>query len=319
MSFSIPDQGEGLNAIQSILFQEYLDVLIAGVTGYECVISGGLVTAQGTPDMTVAVAKAGVLTNGVLKPAAAATKAISAADATNPRLDLIVVDSAGALQVRTGTAAAAPKPAARSANDVVLAVVYVPANASVIAATQITDLRILRGKGPLGIGKVTTPVTANTTNTIQTYFSLTIPDGMLLTGKIIDVVCGGTYLNNAAGSATWTLTIAYGGTTMFADATAATAADADRGAWSLRFNLVAASDSSQALSGLVSFQTPLAKGAPTNGIGDLAVVTHVAAPISGTAAVNSDSADRTLTVQWTMSVSDVNVETSMTFAEAAFR
>src|SRR3990170_6103785 len=116
---TLPDIGEGDSDLQAILFQEYLEVLVAGINGLDCVLSGLVVT--GGADMTPAVAKGSVLSNGVMFAVAAADVTIGTADATNPRLDLIVVTSAGALAVRAGTPAANPKPATRSANDVVIA------------------------------------------------------------------------------------------------------------------------------------------------------------------------------------------------------
>src|SRR3990167_793893 len=167
MSWTIPDKGEGDSDLQSILFQEYLDVLIAGLAGVDCVLSGCAIA--GGADMTPAVAKGAVLTNGVLFPVTAGDVTIPAADATNPRIDLIVVTSAGTKAVRQGTAAAAPKPPARTANDVVLGAVYVPANDTSIETTKITDMRIMRGGAtvaggaPIVVKKQTTPVVFNNT------------------------------------------------------------------------------------------------------------------------------------------------------------
>lgn len=146
MPFSLPDKGEGANDVQSILFQEYLDVLIAGLSGTDYVVNGCAVTAQGAPDMTVAVAVGFACSAGKFFTITAGNVTVTAADGTNPRLDLIVVNNAGTKAIRTGTPGANPKPAARSANDVVLAVVYVPAADTTIAANQITDLRIIRDK-----------------------------------------------------------------------------------------------------------------------------------------------------------------------------
>lgn len=323
MGWSIPDKGEGQNDLQSILFQEYLDVLVAGLLGSECVLSGLAVTAQGSPDMTVAVAKGSVISQGTLfAVAASASVAIGAADATNPRLDLVVVNSAGAIAVRAGTAAAAPKPPARTAGDVALAVVYVPATDTTVSTDQITDLRVIRGGAAAGGGapftlkKVTTPVVVNTTNVIQTLFSLTVPDGLLVAGQAIRVVCGGTYLNNSGGTAAWTWTISFGGVTIFADATAATASDADRGAWRIEFELVCQASTDLILTGIVMMQTPGAKTAAATGIGDLAVVTHVNAPIAGVSTVNTDTGNNDLLVRVTHAVSNAAVETALELAYA---
>ena len=307
MAFTLPDQAEGDNDIQSILFQEDLEILVAGVNGIDCVLSGLAVT--GGADMTPAVAKGAVLSNGVMYAVAAADVTIGAAHATLPRIDLIVIDSTGAKQVRAGTAASAPKPPARTANDVVIAQVYVPALDTAIATTQCIDRRVFRTQGPVLIAKSTTAAATNTLATIFTILTQSIPSGLFLSGKIIRVRIWGNYLSNS-GAPTWTFTISYGGTTMFADATGATTADTDRGAWSIEFDLIAQGNSDQSLNGWIYFQTPGAKTAPTSGTaGDLAVVTSVMTPINGAAAIDSDAADRTLLVQGTMSVSNASVET----------
>ena len=307
MAFTLPDQAEGDNDIQSILFQEDLEILVAGVNGIDCVLSGLAVT--GGADMTPAVAKGAVLSNGVMYAVAAADVTIGAAHATLPRIDLIVIDSTGAKQVRAGTAASAPKPPARTANDVVIAQVYVPALDTAIATTQCIDRRVFRTQGPVLIAKSTTAAATNTLATIFTILTQSIPSGLFLSGKIIRVRIWGNYLSNS-GAPTWTFTISYGGTTMFADATGATTADTDRGAWCIEFDLIAQSNTDQSLNGWILFQTPGAKTAPTSGTaGDLAVLTSPITNINGAAAVDSDAADRTLLVQGTMSVSNASVET----------
>jgi hypothetical protein len=313
------DKGVGVNDIQSVMFQTYWDALKAAINGIDCVLSGGVCSAQGTPDMTIAVAKAGVLTNGVLKAVAAGNATIGAADATNPRLDLVVINSAGAIATRAGTAAANPKPPARTANDVVLAVVYVPANDTTMGETQIIDARFLRTQGPITIAKVTSPVTFNTTLAIQTLLSVLFPSGLFLSGKVARVRCGGTFLFNS-GTPTLTFTIAYGGTTLFADVSIAGAVDADRGAWRIEFDLIAQANNDQALNGYITFSPVIAQRiAATTGVGDMllsatAANANLQTPINGAAAVDSDAADRTLTVQQTMSVSNIADEVLMEYA-----
>jgi hypothetical protein len=66
---------------------------------------------------------------------------IAAADATNPRRDIVVVTAAGALRVYTGTPANSPTDPALSAGDVPLARVAVAANAVSVVNGNITDLR----------------------------------------------------------------------------------------------------------------------------------------------------------------------------------
>lgn len=313
MAWTIPDKGEGVNDLQSVLFQEYLDALVAGINGVDCVLSGLVVT--GAASMTPSVAKGAVLSNGTLFAIAANTVTIGTSDPTNPRLDLIVVTSAGALAVRAGTASATPKPPAKTANDVVVAVVYVPAAATTIPTANITDMRVLRTQGPIVLKKTTTPVVINTNATIQTYFTITLPSGLFLAGKILRIQCGGTMLLNS-GTPTVTLTIAYGGTTMFADVSVAATADVDRLAWFLDLYLTAQANNDQALVGNVEYSPIAAKTAPTTGVGDIALTASSGSPISGAAAVDSDAGDRTFTVQWTMNVSNVSDEIAMEFGVA---
>ena len=245
---------------------------------------------------------------------AASTFTVGTADATNPRIDLLVIDSSGAKQTRAGTAAANPKPPVRTANDVVLAAVYVPANDTTIATSQLTDLRVIRDRN-ITLYRKTSTTTFNTNNTIQTYVTLTCPSGMLTTGSVLRVRAGGNFLSNS-GTGTWTLTISYGGTTMYAGVSAATAADTDRKAWFVEFDLTHSASNAQTLTGHVQFGTPGTYTQATTGYGNLGLETSNTQPIAsaGATAVDSDAADRTLVISWTMSVSNAAVETVCNFA-----
>lgn len=312
MSWTIPDQGEASD-LQSIVFQEYLDVLVAGVCRVDCVLAGCAVTAQASPDMTVAVAKGAVLANKVLKGVSAGNVTIGAADGTNPRLDLVVVDSSGAKQCRAGTAAANPKPPARTANDVVLAVVYVPAADTTIGANQITDLRMLIESGPIMLYKTTTAETTNTAATVELLnkanSGVTIPNGLFLAGRILRVRLGGNMLLNS-GTGTNSVAIRYGGTTMYSDTSAAQVADADRGAWWIDFDLVAQGNADQSLNGHFQYTDwQIARTAPGTGIGDMfggTGTTEGPTAFSGAAAVDSDAADRLLSVLLTFASNAAN-------------
>ena len=127
MAFTIPDQGEGDSNLQSIFWQEEMEVLVAGISGRDSVLFG-LGTNNGV-NMNIVVSVGAVLSNGTMFAVPANNVALTAADATNPRLDLVVVNSSGAVAARSGTAAAfvegvsAPKPPNRTANDVVIAMV----------------------------------------------------------------------------------------------------------------------------------------------------------------------------------------------------
>jgi hypothetical protein len=308
MAFALPDKGSGANDVQSIVFSEYLEALWAGIEGIDCVLVGCAVTAQGSPDMTVAVSKGAVLSNGTMRAVAAGNVTITAADATNPRLDLVVVDSSGTKAARAGTAAANPAPPARTANDVVLAVVYVPANDTTISTNQISDLRVMRTQGPICIYKTTTAETTNTTAAAiealnKANSGVTIPDGLFLAGRVLRVRMGGNMLLNS-GTPTVRVVIAYGGTTMFSDISAASTLDADRNAWFLNFDIVAQGNADQSLNGYLGMGIIAAKTAPTTGIGDAWSTAENIGPVSGAAAVDSNAANRLLSVQITFSVSN---------------
>jgi len=306
MGWTVPDKGEGDNNLQSILFQEYLDVLVAGINGLDCVLSGCAIT--GGADMTPAVAKGAVLSNGTLFAVTAGDVTIGTADATNPRIDLIVVDNAGTKAVRAGTAAANPKPPARSANDVVLAAVYVPANDTSIETTKCVDMRVPAPRVSL-IHKVTTARTINNSSAANSIWATppVLPSGLFLAGKVLEVEAGGNMLVNS-GTPTLRLEILYGGSTMFSFITAASVADADRSAWYLRFCLVAQGNSDQSMAGHFELNDLVAaRPTPTTGIGNFQTNTATAegpCAISGAAAVDSDAANTTLDARFTFSVAN---------------
>ena len=62
--WTIPDKNEGDSNIQSVLFQEYLDVLAAGLAGIDCVLSGLAVTSNS--NMVPSIAKGAVLCNKIM-------------------------------------------------------------------------------------------------------------------------------------------------------------------------------------------------------------------------------------------------------------
>lgn len=119
--------------------RDFRDILgaIGEMTG---VVTGCDVTAQVTPDMTVAVASGEVVVGGTVVTVASGNVTISAADGTNPRTDYICVDSAGTKTAVAGTPAAYPAhPSA--GGKVVLAAITVPAGDTDVDPNQITDKR----------------------------------------------------------------------------------------------------------------------------------------------------------------------------------
>lgn len=310
MPFTIPDKGEGDSNIQSTLFQEHIEILVEGINGKNCVLSGLAIT--GGADMTPAVAKGAVLSNGTLFAVAAADVTIGTADATNPRIDLIVVNSSGALAVRAGTAAANPKPPARTANDVVIGAVYVPASDTSIGSSQITDMRVMREQGPICIYKQTTALTQNNSSSAIHMLNnagsgLTIPNGLFLAGRVLRVKLWGNALINS-GTPTLNLLVSYGGTTMFSDTSAATVADTDRRTFAFEILISAQANGDQAMAifgGVNDWSTAIT--APTTGLGDfwgVAGSNETAQVGAGSAAVDSDAANRVLAVTWTFSTAN---------------
>jgi len=314
--FTIPDQGEGDSDIQSILFQEDLGILAAGIAGIDCVLSGGVIT--GGADMTPAVEKCAVLSNRTMFAVAAADVTIGTAHASLPRIDLIVVNSSGALQVRAGTAAAAPKPPVRSTNDVVLAFVYVPANDTTIGTSQIIDKRVFPPY-PVCIHRVTTARTVNTTSSAISFWATppVIPSGLFVATRILRVRIGGNILVNS-GTPTVRLIVSYGGSTMYSFISAASVADADRCAYHLEFDIVAQANNDQAMAGkFICSDLVAARPTPTTGIGSWQTNTATAEgppAIAGSAAVDSDAGDRTLDASITFSVSNAANELVVEYA-----
>ena len=107
------------------------------------VVTGGAVTAQSSPDMTVAVAAGTVMIAGTHYGISAGNATIGTADSSNPRFDLISINTSGALVVTAGTAASNPVFPTLPSNTATMAAVHVPAGDTAIATAQITDKRVI--------------------------------------------------------------------------------------------------------------------------------------------------------------------------------
>ena len=116
---------------------------IAIISGGGGVFTGGAVTAQGTPNQTVAVSAGSIITPEGKRYAFDAVSALSAtsADATNPRIDIVYVSSSGVVTYLAGAAAASPSQPATPTNGTILAAIARAANDNTIATSDITGQR----------------------------------------------------------------------------------------------------------------------------------------------------------------------------------
>ena len=157
MSAVLPVRAIDLAAeVEGILDETFIDAEVArdaevaAVLGGPFVVSGLLVEAQTSPDMTVKSATGWAVSDSrIWNPAADSSVGIDTADGTNPRIDIVCVDDTGAIVSSAEDAAckgtAAPSPSAPSTPTgyVLLAEVSVPASDTTIESGQITDMRDL--------------------------------------------------------------------------------------------------------------------------------------------------------------------------------
>lgn len=126
-----------LKASTNEIVQDLLD------TGGYGVISGGIVSAQATPNMTVQVTECPLRTSTGARQDAAAISSlpVTAADTTNPRVDIIYVDTTGNTQYLQGTPAASPVAPNIPTGGTLLYKINVPAGATSIINSNIVDCR----------------------------------------------------------------------------------------------------------------------------------------------------------------------------------
>lgn len=103
------------------------------------------VTAQGTPNMTVSVAAGTIYMADGQRFASGgnAALAVTAANTSNPRIDIIYVSATGIISYLAGTAAASPTVPTVPIGGQLLAQIAVAANATTITGANITDCRRL--------------------------------------------------------------------------------------------------------------------------------------------------------------------------------
>ena len=125
---------------QSQPFASDFDALLQRDMG---VVSGCAADANGT-GLGVDVTAGTVVVNGNIVAVSAGTPAVTltAADGSNPRIDLIHVNGSGTIAKTDGTAAAAPVAPALPADVVLLAQIHLPASTTTLTDAMVTDKRI---------------------------------------------------------------------------------------------------------------------------------------------------------------------------------
>ena len=103
------------------------------------VVSGLVVSQQTVSDMTVKVSTGTIyMADGTrYAPAAVAVQAVTAADATNPRIDIIYVNSSGVISYLAGTAGATPAAPEVPTGGMLLAEISIAANATTVVMANI--------------------------------------------------------------------------------------------------------------------------------------------------------------------------------------
>lgn len=141
MAFTIPNKpSAGISDEQAEPDSVDLDILVAGIGG-DGVASGCAVTAQGSPNMTVAVAAGFVRIGGSTVVVAAGNVTITSNASGNPRFDLISVNSSGTKSATAGATNANPVFPGVPSTSAVLAAVWVPSGVSAITTGHIVDKR----------------------------------------------------------------------------------------------------------------------------------------------------------------------------------
>ncbi len=139
----IPNQGGAFHVNQAEPDTADFEILLRAYQGTG-VLSGCAVTESSPAAQEVDIASGVVvLAWEKITVSAQADKAVSAADGTNPRFDIISINSSGTAVVTAGTPAAQPEAPTIPASSVPLAFLYVPASDNTHADNQIVDKRVI--------------------------------------------------------------------------------------------------------------------------------------------------------------------------------
>lgn len=166
------------------------------------VVSGCEVTESSGSEMEIDVASGEVLLAGSgISVSAQADETIATADGTNPRVDLVTINSGGSVVVTTGTPAENASSPGIPANSVPLAFVYVPASDTTITDNQINNKRVFIVAGASGASTMyclnhADEQTGTSTSAFPWKGSGTIPDFDIDIHELFfygSITSGGTY------------------------------------------------------------------------------------------------------------------------------
>ena len=136
-------------------------------------LSGCLIEEQAVPDQTAKMSAGKVLIGGLYYLIALdASIAFTNADGSNPRYDLVSVDTAGTVTVTDGTAAATPVMPSLPTDDNPIAYVYRAASDNIVGTADITDCRRIIGESYYYSDNT---FDSNSTGATQTEKTVTIP------------------------------------------------------------------------------------------------------------------------------------------------
>lgn len=218
----IPNQGGAFHVNQAEPDTADFEILLRAYQG-TAVLSGCAVSESSPAAQEVDVASGVViLAWEKITVSAQADKAVTAADGSNPRFDIISINSSGTAVVTAGTAAAQPEAPTIPASSVPLAFLYVPASDNTHADNQIVDKRVIvadRARAREVVGNVTLDWSYSVVNIESTAATrtVTLPDAAAFDGV--------NYLIRRDGSNT--VTINRAGSDTFDDADTAKTLDSD--------------------------------------------------------------------------------------------
>jgi hypothetical protein len=139
----LPNTGDAFNPNQAEPDTVDFEALLAAYRGTG-VLSGCLVSESSPAAQEVDIASGVVLLAWEkITVSAQADKAVTAANGSNPRFDLVTVNSSGTAIVTAGTAAAQPVLPGIPASSVLIAGLYIPTSDNVHQDAQLNDKRIL--------------------------------------------------------------------------------------------------------------------------------------------------------------------------------